>query len=320
MCCRALPRERSTGSGQFCCCLACHGRLCRCGPACSRLWSLWQQTRRQPRQRAAAATRPKRRLATQQRQPSLTQQQWPRPWRPRCSHCTVSTSQAWVCCAARDPALSSCETPAPPPPPHQRHHQHHPALHGPLLSRHCTWGAECSLTFVAVLTSRSFHPPTPPLLAGGVTREYKQKFQSLRFNLKVRRRPAGQQQLSACAHTLRSCTGWHAQVLMLTCTWCPAQDPHNPDLRAHVLRGEIQPDVFVRMTATELASKVGDCFEGVYQRHRQLVQVWLLAIKLKRLRYIAPACSALPRPGLPASLPACVHRSWPWSCGALWPG
>ncbi len=153
----------------------------------------------------------------------------------------------------RDPRTP---TPTPPPPPPA------PPRFAPTPpSRHCTWGSECSLTFVAVLTSRSFHPPTPPLLAGGVTREYKQKFQSLRFNLKVRRRPAGQQQLSTCVHTLRSCTGWHAQVLMLTCTWCPAQDPHNPDLRAHVLRGEIQPDVFVRMTATELASKVGDCLK-----------------------------------------------------------
>lgn len=38
---------------------------------------------------------------------------------------------------------------------------------------------------------------------------------------------------------------------------CTLQDPHNPELRAHVLRGEIRPDAFVRMTATELASKVG---------------------------------------------------------------
>ena len=35
-----------------------------------------------------------------------------------------------------------------------------------------------------------------------------------------------------------------------------SQDPHNPDLRAHVLRGDIMPDAFVRMTATELANKV----------------------------------------------------------------
>ena len=33
------------------------------------------------------------------------------------------------------------------------------------------------------------------------------------------------------------------------------QDPHNPELRAHVLRGDIDPAAFVRMTATELASK-----------------------------------------------------------------
>lgn len=33
------------------------------------------------------------------------------------------------------------------------------------------------------------------------------------------------------------------------------KDAHNTDLRAHVLRGDITPDAFVRMTATELASK-----------------------------------------------------------------
>ena len=34
------------------------------------------------------------------------------------------------------------------------------------------------------------------------------------------------------------------------------KDPHNAELRAHVLRGHISPDNFVQMTATELASKV----------------------------------------------------------------
>ncbi|EFN53710.1 hypothetical protein CHLNCDRAFT_53651 [Chlorella variabilis] len=53
-------------------------------------------------------------------------------------------------------------------------------------------------------------------LYGGTTKDYKQKFRTLQFNLK---------------------------------------DAHNPDLRAHVLRGDIAPDAFVRMTATELANK-----------------------------------------------------------------
>lgn len=35
----------------------------------------------------------------------------------------------------------------------------------------------------------------------------------------------------------------------------PVQDPHNPELRAHVLRGDIGPEAFVQMTATDLASK-----------------------------------------------------------------
>ena len=37
------------------------------------------------------------------------------------------------------------------------------------------------------------------------------------------------------------------------------KDPANPELRAHVLRGDIAADVFVGMTATELASKVRCC-------------------------------------------------------------
>lgn len=53
--------------------------------------------------------------------------------------------------------------------------------------------------------------------AGGTTKEYRTKMRSLHFNLK---------------------------------------DPHNKELRAHVLRGDITPDNFVRMTANELASKV----------------------------------------------------------------
>jgi hypothetical protein len=51
---------------------------------------------------------------------------------------------------------------------------------------------------------------------GGATKEYKTKMRSLHFNLK---------------------------------------DPNNKELRAHVLRGDISPDNFVRMTANELASK-----------------------------------------------------------------
>ncbi|KAL4856957.1 hypothetical protein ACK3TF_002657 [Chlorella vulgaris] len=50
----------------------------------------------------------------------------------------------------------------------------------------------------------------------GISKEYKQKFRTLQFNLK---------------------------------------DPHNPDLRAHVLRGDFAPATFVLMTATELANK-----------------------------------------------------------------
>lgn len=53
--------------------------------------------------------------------------------------------------------------------------------------------------------------------AAGTTKDYKAKMRSLHFNLK---------------------------------------DPHNAELRAHVLRGHISPDNFVQMTATELASKV----------------------------------------------------------------
>eukprot|EP00887_Chlorella_sp_A99_P000072 scaffold16.g72.t1 len=53
-------------------------------------------------------------------------------------------------------------------------------------------------------------------LCGGATKEYKKRFLTLQFNLK---------------------------------------DPHNPDLRAAVLRGDIAPPAFVRMTATELANK-----------------------------------------------------------------
>ncbi|WPT11542.1 PHD finger protein 3 [Picochlorum sp. SENEW3] len=51
---------------------------------------------------------------------------------------------------------------------------------------------------------------------GGTTKDYKTKMRSLQFNLK---------------------------------------DPNNKELRAHVLRGDITPDTFVRMTANELASK-----------------------------------------------------------------
>jgi hypothetical protein len=36
------------------------------------------------------------------------------------------------------------------------------------------------------------------------------------------------------------------------------KDPHNSELRAHVLRGDIEPRAFVRLSATELASKVRD--------------------------------------------------------------
>ena len=53
-------------------------------------------------------------------------------------------------------------------------------------------------------------------LYGGTTKDYKTKMRSLHFNLK---------------------------------------DPNNKELRAHVLRGDISPDNFVRMTANELASK-----------------------------------------------------------------
>lgn len=51
---------------------------------------------------------------------------------------------------------------------------------------------------------------------GGTTKDYKTKMRSLQFNLK---------------------------------------DPNNKELRAHVLRGDITPGTFVRMTANELASK-----------------------------------------------------------------
>ena len=56
-------------------------------------------------------------------------------------------------------------------------------------------------------------------LAAGTTKDYKAKMRSLHFNLK---------------------------------------DPHNAELRGHVLRGHISPDNFVQMTATELASEVRD--------------------------------------------------------------
>lgn len=50
-------------------------------------------------------------------------------------------------------------------------------------------------------------------------------------------------ELAACEPTP---TGPHASLF---------QDPHNPELRAHVLRGDIGPEAFVQMTATDLASK-----------------------------------------------------------------
>lgn len=39
--------------------------------------------------------------------------------------------------------------------------------------------------------------------------------------------------------------------------WLNLKDPHNPDLRARVLRGELEAARLVRMSATELASRVG---------------------------------------------------------------
>lgn len=54
-----------------------------------------------------------------------------------------------------------------------------------------------------------------------------------------------------------------------------AQDAHNPDLRAHVLRGDIAPDAFVRMTATELANKVCDNCHVMYNTHIHTHMWWL---------------------------------------------
>jgi hypothetical protein len=105
--------------------------------------------------------------------------------------------------------------------------------------------------------------------AGSAGKEYKSKFQSLWFNLK---------------------------------------DPHNPDLRARVLKGELPPDRLVRMSAVELASRVshgvvsaGRWLHGCGRQHTVLdwpALWWPLLWSLQDLHsaYHNPACVLLKMP------------------------
>lgn len=80
------------------------------------------------------------------------------------------------------------------------------------------------------------HPSHPlTFCAGSITSEYKSKARTLAFNLK---------------------------------------DPTNPDLRAHVLAGDIPPATLVTMSAADLASKdVAEFRRRVEEEHNKAIEL-----------------------------------------------
>ncbi|PRW33553.1 PHD finger 3 [Chlorella sorokiniana] len=95
----------------------------------------------------------------------------------------------------------------------------------------------------------------------GLTKDYKTRFRTLQFNLK---------------------------------------DPHNPELRAHVLRGDITPDAFVRMTATELASK--ELAEYRKKKEEEALKMSVLDAEAAARFSTAAALDARERLAIPASV------------------
>jgi hypothetical protein len=88
-----------------------------------------------------------------------------------------------------------------------------------------------------VPTHTAAHPHllTPPPPTGSITSEYKSKARTLAFNLK---------------------------------------DPTNPDLRSHVLAGDIPPPTLVTMSAADLASKdVAEFRRRVEEEHNKAIEL-----------------------------------------------
>jgi len=78
-------------------------------------------------------------------------------------------------------------------------------------------------------------PPPPHVPSGSINTEYKSKLRSLAFNLR---------------------------------------DPHNPDLRAHVLVGEILASALVRMSPADLANKdLAEWRRKVEEEHNKAIEL-----------------------------------------------
>ena len=97
--------------------------------------------------------------------------------------------------------------------------------------------------------------------SGGTTKDYKTKMRTLHFNLK---------------------------------------DPHNPDLRAAVLLGNINPEKFVRMTANELANK--ELAEYRRQKEEEALKMSVLDAEAAARFSTAAALDAKDKLALPAEV------------------
>lgn len=85
--------------------------------------------------------------------------------------------------------------------------------------------------------NNQYHLSTPrlPCYPGALNAEYKSKLRSLAFNLR---------------------------------------DPQNPDLRGHVLTGQISPDQLVRMSAADLANKdLAERRKKIEEEHNKAIEL-----------------------------------------------